>query len=342
MADYRLETHLKTGEYIATLPYRNIQSESFMNKPGHCRFDLPLYHESITQETLQAGIHEIWMYKNGRYIWGGPLWDVTPSSHDASINCNAGSFEDYLDVRRIDFNTQAVTKDQVYHAWDLIADTQARPDGALGITAGILQTGVSRTRTWSIYDAKMILEAIQDMNAEEDGFDFYITPWDRKFNAFYPRPQRNVGLELTYPTSIRSYSVNIMGKWLRNDVLIQGPTPLYEIAVDTASRAMYGLREFSDAYKDATNISQIASRAGKTRDDRRRPKYNYQVSINTDEIDIYDPSILQFGDIVKMTIKDGYVNISESYRYVGHQVSVSKQGSESVVLYMNDLREVAA
>lgn len=339
MADYRIETRLRSGEYVATLPYRNIQFEQFLNKPGGLRFALPLYHDAVTPQTLIEGLHETWVYKNDQLIFAGPLWDVTPTSQNKSISCAASTLEDYLDVRRINMNVTK-SQDQVDHAWELITHTQDRTGGQLYITRGTAQTGVTRERTWSTYDGKYILEAIQDMSEEEDGFDFYITP-DRKFHCFYPRPRRNVGLTLTYPTTIRRYSVNKMGKWLRNDILVQGPDPVYKTAVDTASRNKYGLREHVAAYKDASNVNQVTKRAGKIRDDRRRPRYNYSVSIDTTVIDIFDDAIIKFGDVIKLEIQDGhYVDVAESFRYVGHQVTVSEQGSESVVLYLNDLREV--
>lgn len=339
MAEYRMESRLRDGTYLATLPYRNLQFEVGFNKPYTARFDLPLYHNSITWETLHPGLHEIWLWRNGTVIKKGPLWDATPSSNEANIACMFADIMDYLDVRLIIASEYSVI-DQVNIAWGLIDDSQNATGGDLGIIQGTLNTGITRSATWTTFDNKYILEALVDFQEMTDGFDFNIDPATRAFNAYYPRPQRDNSLRLEYPTSIRKYSVQFMGKYLRNRVVVTATDPTFTTAIDTTSRTTYGLRDYADSYRDAATVSDLDDYASKIRDKRAEVKNYPTLVINTDQIDIFDSNVIQYGDLVQVVISDGYVNIDAQYRYITAQVTVDKQGIETVVLYLQDLREV--
>lgn len=339
MADYRVESRLRDGTYIQTLPYRNLQYEIGRNKPYGCRFDLPLYHDAVTPSTLAPGLHEIWVWRNGVLVKAGPLWDVTPSSNDKSINCSAMDILDYLDVRLVGNQSYTAT-DQTTIAWSLIGWSQLATDGGLNIVQGTLGAGISRTASWRAYDNKYILEAITDMSEMTQGYDFDITPANRAFNAYYPRPQTNRGLTLYYPQHIRHYSIQYWGKYLRNSIGVQGVDPNYSTAVDTTSRSTYGLREYGDSYRDAQLITDLNNYASKIRDQRKDVKAYPTISLRQDIIDIFDTNVIQLGDLLGVVIQDGYVQINTTLRYQTAQVSVDKQGSEAVVLYLQDQREL--
>lgn len=339
MATYRVESRLRDGTYVAALPYRNLQYELGWNKSYGIRFELPLYHQAVTWATLTPALHEIWVWRNGTLITCGPLWDATPSSESASISCNAQNLLDYFDVRLIG-DAEYNVIDQVNIAWDLIADSQALTGGGLNIVAGTLDTGITRSAKWIKFDNKYILEAITDFSEMTDGFDFYINPSTRAFHARYPRPQVDRGLTLVWKKHIRRYSVQFMGKYLRNTVRVSATEPNYAEAVDTTSRTTYGLREYGDTYRDAPTASELSDYASKLRDKRKDVKNYPTVMIDPSVIDIFDPNVIQYGDKVRIIINDGYVNIDQQYRYITAQVSVDKQGAETVVIYLQDLREV--
>lgn len=340
MPNYAVETRTRADAYVATLPHRNLQYEIFLNKPGGIRWDLPLRHAAVTPETVKPGLHEVRIVRNDATATRGPLWDATPSSGEDKIACAGAALLDYLDVRRIDADVEYDTIDQSTIAWDLIADTQALPNGDFGLVQGALAMGVTRSMKWKKYDGVYILDAITDISELDTGFDFDINPTTRAFNTYYPRRQRDLGLTLNYPETIRGYSVNIMGKYLRNDILMQGKKDTWEIATDAASQAEYGLRHYVSAFKDATTVTELTARAGKIRDLRRAPKYAYSISIRADIIDIFDANVMQLGDMIGVNIQDGYVSVSGKLRWVGAQVTVGKNGEESVSLYMDDPREV--
>jgi hypothetical protein len=309
------------------------------NKPYGMRFDLPLHHELVTYATLHPGLHEIWIYRNGTLIKAGPLWDVTPSSDSDSINCGAMDILDYLDVRTIATVSYSAI-DQTAIAWNLITQSQAKTGGDLGIISGTLNTGISRSGDWRTFDNKYVLEAIQDISDMNNGFDFNIDPTNRSFNAYWPRPQRNQGLTLRWPTHIRKYSVQFMGKWVRNSVYVTQTDPNFANAVDTTSRTTYGLREYADSYRDAATTSDLSDYASKVRDQRKEVKAYPTIVVDPDLVNIFDTNFLKYGDLVNIDIQDGYTQIQQQMRYITAQVSVDKQGSESYGLYLQDPREL--
>lgn len=339
MATYWLETRSRLGAFVAKIPFFNLQFEVGFNGTSGIRWSSPLYHEQIIQANIAAGLHEVAVMRNGVCVAAGPIWDITASTDSKTISCSAQSLEDYLDVRMVR-DVSYVTQDQVNIAWDLINDTQALTDGGLGFTAGFLFGGITRSVEYKTYDNKYILEAIQDMSEMEDGFDFWISPSSRQFHAIYPRPAIDRSLHLVYPQHISSYAITYYGKYLRNRVVVQGPDPAYVVATDTTSLATYGLREYGDALKDAATVNDLTQYTGHLRDIRKDVKAYPTIVLRGQYLDIFDPFTITFGDKVKVTIKDGYVDIDTQFRYKGAQVTVNKSGAETIVMYTQDLREL--
>jgi hypothetical protein len=339
MALYWLETRTRAGAFVCKIPFFNLQFEVGFNGPSGIRWSTPLYHELTTLANISAGLHEVAVVRNGVTVAAGPLWDITSSTDSRALNCSAQSLEDYFDKRLVR-DVSYVTTDQVNIAWDLIADSQALTSGGLGIVSGTLGTGITRSIDYKTYDNKYILEAIQDFSELEDGFDFWINPATRAFNAIYPRPQTNRSLHLVYPQHISSYAITYYGKYLSNRVVVQGPDPAYVVATDTTSLATYGLREYADALKDASTANDLTSYTGHVRDMRKDVKAYPTLVMRGQFLNIFDSNVIQFGDMIQVTIQDGYTQVDDLFRYKGAQVTVNKSGDETIVLYTQDDREL--
>jgi hypothetical protein len=339
VAVYWLETHLRTGEFVARIPFYNLQFEVGFNGPTGIRWSTPLYHDQVSFATLEPGYHEVYVKRNGVTVAAGPVWDLTPTTDSKAITCSAMSLEDYLDVRLIQ-DVSYVTIDQVNIAWALINDSQGRTDGALGITSGTLGTGITRSIDYKTYDGKYILEAIQDFSQLDDGFDFWINPSTRAFNAIYPRPAVDRKLHLVYPQHISSYAVMYQGKYTRNRIVVQGPDPNYAVGINTTNRAHFGLREYADSLKDAATSDELTKYTTHVTDARSQISNYPSLVLRGQYLNIFDSNVIQFGDLVMVTIQDGYVQFNQRLRYMGGQVTVNKSGDETIVMYTQDLREL--
>jgi hypothetical protein len=195
--------------------------------------------------------------------------------------------------------------------------------------------------SWRKWDQKYVSEAISDMSELKDGFDYRITPSTRAFNAYYPRLQTDRGLVLKYPETLSGYAMQYYGKMLRNRIYVQGPEPWQATANDPTSEATYGIREYGDTLKDVKHSNELTAYASRLRDIRTKTRAYPTLVLRTKLIDIFDSTVLQLGDKFRVIINDGFVNINTQYRHSGHQVTVSKNGTETVVLYTQDLLELS-
>lgn len=340
VASFRLESHLRDGTYLATLPYRNIQGEWWRNKPKQLRFELPLYHPAVTRSNVDPGKTEIQLFRNNTKIFTGPLWDVTASSGDAKLSCTCEGLESYLGLRRLDSDLRYSNQAGQTIMWDLINRAQTGTDAALYFTQGTLQACPSRSVTYLKSDMNFF-DDITSKFADDStlGFDWEIDV-DRKLQIWYPRPQVPSRSRLVYKQSITGYSVQAQGKWEANDIAYQGAEGIRsDPVIDTAKRAEYGLRQLADNDRDVVLAATCTQRAQRLltlhRDIQETPSITLRSEVNPFEGDIW------FGQTAQVVIDDAWTQYNETMRLDGFQLSVGKQGNESVVLYMTDLREVS-
>lgn len=342
-ADYRMETRTKAGAFKAWIPYANLQGEWFMNKPDQIRFDVPIHHPNVSFDTIYPARDEIWLYRNDVVIFAGPLWDMTASSSDGSWTCSAMGLESYLDHRRIDwdYNVSMAAADI---GWDLISRTQALTDGQLNITKGTVPASPTVPVTHTRAQGEMIFDVIDKLAQSTNGFDWEINSATRQYNCWVPRKDTFAKAGMWFDKdngggNLKSYSLQLMGEYAANDVLIHNDDQ-YAVAISGTNRPIYGLLQYSDADGSATTGTALAASAQFTRNLRQVPKRIPGVVTDGDTYNPFDGDCW-YGDRVPVYISDGSVYYNEDMRCIGMQVSVSKHGSETFVIYLNDLREVA-
>lgn len=334
MADWRLESYDRHRKFLGVLPHSNLQGEFFGDKADQIRFDVPQHHEMVTPITLSAGINEIWAYRNDVLVYAGPLWDMT--INDARISCTSEGLESYFELRRIQ-NDVAYNGNRTTVAWDLIAKSQALPDSDLGIVQGTVDpAGAIAIRYWGS-EGRIISETLADLSAEGE-FDFKITP-NRQANFIYPKRQATSRSRLIFPGSIKNYSIQINGKWALNDIYVRGNGAFVTPVIDTAKRAQYGSRQGTVTNSNLKSLTQLANYADEMIKLRRDSRWLPTITIDASIINPFDGDI-SYGDIVQVTIDDGWVAYDGPMRVAGWQVTVDKGGNESVNLYMNDMREI--
>jgi hypothetical protein len=329
---------------METLPFRNLQGEFFLNKPDQIRWEMPLYDEHISFFTGFPGLHEIRLIRRSqgfdRTVFCGPLWDYVLSSEMRRISGHAQSLDSYLDVRRVDENFKE-TGDAADVAWNLIQDTQALVNGNLGIVLGLSPTTFNVTVDVKKSEGKYIFDVIDDLSKSDPGFDWQIDSTTRAFDVWFPRKDFVSTVDLEYGGNVKKYAMQLMGKYLRNDVLIRGEDA-YTGAVDGTSRTKYGLRHYVDTYMDAVTVPQLQARAQLIRSLRREPKKVPSVVVDGDSnANPYeDPNSINTGFRVNLKIKDGPMDFEDVFRVIGWQLTIGQHDKETFVYYLNDLREV--
>lgn len=328
---------------IIELPFRNLQGEWFLSKPDQIRFELPLYSDLVEYpDKIYPGLHEIHLYRNGVNVFAGPLWDMVASSQSGSWNCAAMGLESYLDRRRINVDT-TISGPVIGSMWDLIDQSQGETDGDLAFLAsGSLPGGYSVTAKFLRREGRGIYDVIGDYAKQDPGFDWEILSSTRTFNAWAVARNDTAPGALSFDGSngsgnMKSYALQIMGKYLANDILVANQTT-FKTSVGTTSRTKYGLRQFAETSSEMPT-ALLQTRASRLRLLRQSPKLVPSVVTDGQE---FNPFLVHvwMGDSINVTIDDPPVFYDQTMRCIGFQCSVNKHGYETFVIYLNDLREV--
>lgn len=342
VATYRLESRQADGTYIASLPAANLQGEWFLNKADNLRFDLPIHHPNVSSDTIYAGRDEVWLYRNDVLVFAGPVWDMTASSDSGKWTCSAASLESYFEHRRIDWDYNVQMQGGLL-AWDLMEDSQAQTNGQLYITKGTVPTTEVVAMTTTRAAGDIIFGVVSKLAESDNGFDWEINSATREFNVWSPRRDTFARSGLWFDkdrgsVNVKSYSLQIMGSYLANDVLISN-NEKYGTASSPASQAIYGLRQYKDTNNDAQTVFQLTMDAQYTRNLRMQPKLVPGVVVDGNVVNPFEGDIW-YGDRTPVFIRDGSVYFNKDMRCIGFQATISKHGSETFVIYLNDLREV--
>lgn len=339
MAEYTLESRTRDGRTLFIFPFRNLQGEFYKSKSSTIRWEVPLKKLEASTSDFYPGKTEVALLRDDKVVFVGPLWEVNVSSNDSKVSFSASSLDSYFNYRRISAD---VTYTDSYGniAWLIMQASQAMPDGNLGIVRGqtVGAGAPSGTVKYTYREGKNIYNVLTELTDMSDGFDWEITP-ERVYNQIYPKINTRSRISLEYGGSVTNYSVQNMGGYAANDVLVQGPDKTFAHVVDPIKRAEYGLRQYTTSntsLKSATTLNHYAEFILSQRKDNRIVP---QVVVRSDLISPFDGD-LSYGQIVPVVIEDGWVNVNQDMRCVGYQLTLGKHGEETFAVYLEDLREV--
>lgn len=188
MSLYKFKLEDNASAVLGELPARNRSFATYLNAAGAASCETKLLYEDAGVQALIDAIVPFATYvrieRDGVAKFHGeiqqPVETLSADSKSFVIPI-LGHLDQFSDRYTLDSVTYSQI-DQGDIAWALINDTQSRL-GTFGITKGNTTTGVLRDRT---YEAKRIDDAVKELAACEDGFDFEITP-SKVFNVFYPQ-----------------------------------------------------------------------------------------------------------------------------------------------------------
>ncbi|MDO0913581.1 hypothetical protein QQM39_22875 [Streptomyces sp. DT2A-34] len=149
--------------------------------------------------------------------WGGILWSTVSKVDErgfASIEVQAGTFDTYLEHRRLFETLSAEAIDQLDIARNLVDYAQSLPGGDTGIEYDTHLSGVKRSRSFSKHDQPSVRELLDKLAAVDNGFEWRIrcdrgpeTGHRRKLLELgYPRITRGeADVVLTHPGPVLTY-----------------------------------------------------------------------------------------------------------------------------------------
>lgn len=204
MVGYRFLAHdLRTNTPLEELPLDPFSITEQLNTAGSWSAALPLTGYSDSGEPLApiytaASIPErtaIYVEREGVIIGGGIIWKRTRAMGGSAQLAGAG-FWSFFRRRHLRTLKTYTATDQLAITRDLITAAQAATGANIGVTVGAETSGVLRDRTYQPWEAKQIGEAVEQLAAVANGFDFSVDvnqDLTKTFRLHYPRRGRLAG-----------------------------------------------------------------------------------------------------------------------------------------------------
>ncbi|ARF56006.1 hypothetical protein [Streptomyces gilvosporeus] len=221
---------LRTDTLLDVLPVTEVSVEDFIGKAGSLRATVPVPNREIADRVrpiLQGGRTALWVERDRDIWWGGILWSKVPKVDErgfASYEIQAGTFDTYLEHRRLFDSLSADNVDQLDIARDLVDYAQNQLGGDIGIEYDTHLSGIKRSRSYSQHDQATIRELLDKLAGVENGFE-----WRVRCDRDPDTGRRRKLLELGYPHIVRGEA----------DVVLAYPGPVltYEHPEDATTVA---------------------------------------------------------------------------------------------------------
>lgn len=351
ISTYRiLFENLLAGTGREEIPVNSLQWGRLLDSPGALQGSVDMDHPKCTRSNLNPGATAVYVERGGLLVWGGILWTGRADSVTRQLTIGAEGFWSYF-RRRILRTTKTYTaQDQLFMARDLINYALAQPGSLGNITVGSELTTDNggtqqlRTQTYSQFERKNIGQAVEELAALKNGFDFEIAvAWDaagttptRTFKLYYPmRGTRNSALVFNHNvTGVSSTVVEVDATKTTNllDALGQGDATsmLIGTAVDTSGLSTYPLLEDTSPHKDVNDQTLLNAVAAGDLNRNRLPRETPILS--KDATTWPDLGAFQEGDAGLFTVSDGWISVNSYQRIQGFTVNVGDEGQETMSL----------
>lgn len=336
---YRVVITDRSGFGLAEVPARNLVYSYVLNSPGACSFTVPVLAPEATPEILSPGEREIHVYRGDVLVWGGFLWTAM-ADVDGDVRVGGQGYQSILYHRYIDQTFTFANYDQFTIARILLDYTQAKPGGDFGLTfPSSGASDVFRARTYFGYERKNLGDAIEELAAVDNGFDFEINA-AKEWRTYYPFKGTNTGFVFELGKNIRGMSWVKDATEIANTITAigsgEGADQILGVASDSASINKYGLMEDTRSFLDVEEQSTIDAHAKEELRLVKGVQDQPQLAINTqgDADPPYGSYVV--GDTVRVRANHGYIQIDKNYRIVSVSVALSNEGLESTGLFFNE------
>ncbi|WP_232544236.1 hypothetical protein [Streptomyces buecherae] len=350
---------LRTDQLLDALPVHGLTLDDWIGKAGTLGGAIPVPNASLAARVRRAvvpGRTAVWVMHGRQVWWGGILWTATVQSDDRgtlTMPIQAGTFDSYLDHRRVFATIKHTKADQYEIVRALLAYVQSTTGGDIGIEYDVTASGVVRDHVVSRYDVAPVRDVLDQLAAAESGFEWRIAS---QLDADGRRVKRLVlgqpvirsgasEIVLTHPGSVISYSWPIDATTLANTWQSRGATdntnqaaestPLLSRLLEPTADELAGWPRL-DGASDYSTIARLADLDARARADlarARTPRVIPEITVRlTPDI---TPALL--GATVRLRIRDLWHpnGLDVRYRVVGMAVTPPERGAaESARLYL--------
>lgn len=307
------------GVPLAELEARDRSLTLVRNDAGQATFSLTLAEAARLLPALAVGEADLRVSRDGVALFRGPILGASarPEQAGGTVAFTAVGIWALFADRYTDAPYSILATEQTMVAWTLIANSQARVGGDLGVLAGALPA----SRALDVVEwqtPSTVKSAVEGLAQAPNGFDFAVTPqgtgW--RFDAFYPVQGSARGLVLERGRNLRAggeVAFDAGSGRLVTDARAIGQGGVWVDAEDTAARARFRRREAVVTVdgSDASSALVLGDRAGAALVRAVRPLPRLELVPGAPDADLDHVAI---GDVVEVSIREGWLSLVGDYR----------------------------
>ena len=300
----------------------------------------------VTRANLDPGRTAIYVERDGVLVWGGILWTAKADIQSARVQIGGEGFWSYFRHRYVRHTKNYVLWYQHQIARDLVNYAQAQAGGNIGLLVPdtIGSVGPRRDRTYHHYERKNVGEAVEQLAAVQDGFDFaielgYDASGDivKTLDFDYPRRGRMTSIVFELGTNIEGLTQEIDATRQANLVdgigSGEGDQMLVATASDLTLVPPYPLLEEIITFKDVSEVATMAAKAQSALAAHKTPLERLPTLLAHASPDVGVGTFIT-GDTVRVRGEDGFFSVDELMRITNYQVVVDENGGETISIGM--------
>jgi hypothetical protein len=361
MATWRyVARDLRTNAALAELPLVDVSFGSVLNGAGSFSATLPLTPRAATSSSsttaaaaLLTGASQpertaLFVERNGVPVWGGIIWSRTRGKGRAA-QLQGAELWSFFRVQHLRTTKTYSAIDQLAIARDLINAAEAVTGADIGVATGAETSGVLRDRTYAAFEVKQIGEAVEQLAACDNGFDFAIDPGPagaRTLNLGYPRRGRvfgSTGLAFVDGKNLLDYEVLEDGSRSARVFTALGAGDGTDMRTSTITRtdlidAGWPLTSSVGSFKDVSVQATLDAHARAGVNARAVTPTFWKVMVDPDDPEsglgqfiTGDDVLVEVGDDENFPRQaDGTAGFRAPFRILSWQVNVADAGKEQV------------
>ncbi|MEU2547451.1 hypothetical protein ABZ618_18810 [Streptomyces roseolus] len=171
---------LVTDQTLDILPLRDVSFEDYIGRAGSLSGTVPVPDRAIAERAhrIKPGRTTVYLERGGFLWWGGIVWTTNLQGSDrgvVTLGVQAATFDSYAGRRRI----RAELKYNQVEQFEIARDLWARLGAGLGMSTiepgdDVPAEPVPRTASYRLGDETVYQEALDQLGAYEDGFEYQI------------------------------------------------------------------------------------------------------------------------------------------------------------------------
>ncbi|MDX2390190.1 hypothetical protein NJL88_08945 [Streptomyces sp. DK15] len=335
-----VQTNLKTGAVVTTLPITSLAFTHTLNASGSCAVGIPLFAPEADPNSLRPGVSGLVVLRDGAPVWGGILWTLAADIENGTLTLNASGFHSHYQGRYFVNGWTAKSKEQATILKDWIAYCNA-DNGIATDTSTVAATGSVRTTVWTKYELKNVAEAIGELADNINGFNFryvpyWITPGTKIGHRFTISSREGVATShsLTHRANCNVTSVSYDSTALCTVAYATGADKgngekLVGVFTNASLEAAMPERLIVGTYSDVKETQTLISKAQAHINAGAVPTAIPELTLYPGE---FGPLDFVPGDITAVDIDAGYVALFDEFVVTECATAVDVNGTESIKL----------